>query len=142
MAIDTVWTGEKWGISASFSPNGKYLVALAGPWAFGGMGMNVSEGKIAINHDRQIFLHSLETGETTPITRDFNPSVTSAHWHKTDNKIYLQVSEEDYGRLYSYDHNNRKFTRIETGVDMISSVSYAINSHFAVYQGNKANKYS
>lgn len=142
MAIDTVWTGEKWGISASFSPNGKYLVALAGPWAFDGMGMNVSEGKIAINHDRQIFLHSLETGETTPITRDFNPSVTSAHWHKTDNKIYLQVSEEDYGRLYSYDHNNRKFTRIETGVDMISSVSYAINSHFAVYQGNKANKYS
>jgi dipeptidyl aminopeptidase/acylaminoacyl peptidase len=142
MTLDTVWNGEKWGISASFSPDGKYLLATAGPWAFDGIGMNVSEGKIAINHDRQVFLYRLDTKEATPITKDFNPTVRSAYWHKSLNKIYLHVTEEDFARLYSYDPVKNRFQLIETGVDMVSSIDFASNGQLAVFSGNLSNRFS
>jgi len=142
LALDTIQFEENWGVRVSFSPDGKSLLATGGPESFKGIGLKLSEGDIPHNSDTQLFIYDLKTKSVKPITRDFDPSVESAHWHAVDKHIYLTVTEEDYRRLYRYDVARDRFTLIQTGTDYISSINFANNALTAAYTGNLTNRYS
>ena len=134
--VDTLWKDNPWGGSCSFSPDGKQLLVSAGPSAFGGIGENVPEGKIANSYDGQLYIYKLADGTVEPITRDFDPSVNSSFWHPVDKLIYLHVVEEDYQRIYRYHPRNRRFQVISAGLDLVSSVNFSAGESLAVCQGN------
>jgi dipeptidyl aminopeptidase/acylaminoacyl peptidase len=137
--VDTLLHDQRWAVSASFSPDGKKLLATGGPNAFDGAGVNVPEGTIPNNYDRQAYIYDIASREVSSITKNFDPSVSSVHWHPTNNTIYLHVVEEDFQRLYSYDHTRNTFRRIETGVDMISNINFSNNSPTATFNGSNIN---
>ena len=139
LAVDTLLYDQRWAVSASFSPNGKKLLATGGPNAFYGAGINLPEGTIPNNYDRQAYIYDLATKEVKAITKNFDPSVSSVHWHPTNNTIYMHVVETDFQRLYSYDPNRGTFRLIETGVDMISNVNFSNSSLLATFSGSKIN---
>jgi len=140
--LDTIQFEESWGVRVSFSPDGNFLLASGGPESFNAIGLNLSAGKIPHNSDTQLFIYDLKTKSVKPITRDFDPSVESAHWHAVDNHIYIIVTEEDYRRLYRYDLARQRFTLIETGTDYITTINFAGNALKAAYIGNLTNRYS
>ncbi len=134
--VDTIFSELRWGVSAAFSPDGSKLLMTGGPSAFGSTGENVPDDKIANNYDTQAYIYDIETGHIDPITLEFDPSVSQVLWNRADNRIYLVAQEEDYQRLYTYNPGNRRFAKIETGVDMTSRFSPAGNALKAVYTGS------
>jgi Tol biopolymer transport system component len=141
LMLDTIQFEENWGVRANFSPDGKFLLATGGPESFNGAGLNIPEGTIPHNSDTQLYIYDLQSKSVKAITRDFNPSVVSAHWHAADKNIYLLTVEADYRTMYRYDVARERFSKIETGVDYVSSISFANNALMAAYAGNQTHQY-
>jgi len=140
-SIDTLWINEPISVRTTFSPDGKSLLGTAGTAAFGGIGQNLPEGMIANNYENQAYIFDLATKTARSITRDFDPSVISAHWHTTENVIYLHVIDQDYQRIYRYDVRRDRYALVDLGFEYISSVNYARNAHVAAFQGSNSNHY-
>lgn len=141
LALDTIQFEENWGIRASFSPDGNFLLATGGPEAFNSAGLNIPEGTIPHNSDTQAYIYDIKRKTVVAFTRDFDPSIESAHWHKLDGHIYLRTTDQDYSRIYRYDLKRERFTLIETGLDFVTSVSFAGNALTAAFGGNQINRY-
>ena len=140
LSIDTLYYGKQWSVSASFSPDGQKLLATGGPGAFDGIGINIPEGLIPNNYDMQMYIINLEDKSVTPITKDFAPSINSAHWSRTDNNIYFTATDKDRRNLFSYDTRRGRINLIETGADMVDRFRLSSMSNMAVYYGNKTNE--
>lgn len=134
--VDTILHDKRWGVSGTFSPDGRKILFTGGPSAFGGLGENIPEGMIANNYDTQAYIYDIESGSTDPFTREFDPSISQALWNRADNHIYLVAGHEDFVRLYRYNTGNRRFAEIETGKDVISRVSMARDERIAIYSGS------
>lgn len=139
LVIDTLWTNEARGVSASFSPDGQYLLATGGPSAFGGIGENVPEGTVVNNYDTQAYIYDLQSKEINPFTRNFDPSVNSVTWHKPDNMIYLLTTDEDFRRLYRYDVKKESMELVDLKADYVTSASFADNAHMAIISASQTN---
>jgi dipeptidyl aminopeptidase/acylaminoacyl peptidase len=134
--IDTIFRDLRWGVSGSFSPDGKKLLLTGGPSAFGEKGENIPPGMIPNNYDTQAYIYDLVTGVVDPFTREFDPNVSHAQWNRHDNTIYLTAGHEDYVHLFRYNERNRRFTRIETGEDVVDWIRMAGNQPYAVVSGS------
>lgn len=137
--LDTIQYEDLWGVSARFSPDGKQLLVTGGPSSFGGVGLNISPGKIPHNSDIQIYLYTLADKQVKCLSRDFNPSAEQVYWHPLEKCIYLVAIDQDCRRLYRLDPVTEKYEPIETGVEYLTSISFAPKSRIAIYQGNQAN---
>ncbi|MDR2681003.1 MAG: prolyl oligopeptidase family serine peptidase [Tannerella sp.] len=135
MQTDTLWTDEKFASQAQFSPDGKSILILGAPEAFGGTGLNISEGQTANSYDTQAFLMDLATRKIDAITKDFNPSVKNVRWSTFDGLIYLHTTDEDYAPVYTYNPATRRFTRLPSEEDVISDFRTARQSPVMVYAG-------
>jgi|LSQX01.3.fsa_nt_gb dipeptidyl aminopeptidase/acylaminoacyl peptidase len=139
LAVDTLLTNQRWGASASFSPDGKQLLATGGPSAFDGAGENIPGGTIPNNYDRQAYIYDLETRTVKCITLNFDPSVSSVYWHPADNNIYISTTDEDYQRLYRYNIRRERFSLVNTGLDMVNGMNFAGKSLVATFLGSQTN---
>ncbi|MDR4988747.1 MAG: prolyl oligopeptidase family serine peptidase [Bacteroidales bacterium] len=137
--VDTLFADKRWSVSLSFSPDGNYLLATGGPSAFDRIGENIPEGMIANNYDTQAYIVSLADRSVKPLTIDFDPYISAAHWHKQDNHIYFIAGEDDYRRLFRYNLRRNAFERIETGTDFLSNINFSDNGRVATYVGNRVN---
>jgi dipeptidyl aminopeptidase/acylaminoacyl peptidase len=135
-STDTLLKDLRWGVSGTFSPDGKHLLLTGGPSAFGSLGENVPGDMIANNYDRQAYIYEIATGKIDPFTRDFDPSVSQARWNKADNSVYLLAGEGDGVSLFRYNMRNRAFTKIDTGVDVMDWIRFAENEPIAVFSGS------
>jgi len=134
--IDTLLKDQLWGLSGKFSPDGKQILFTGGPSAFAGAGENIPEGMTANNYDTQAYLYDPVTGNVDAFTREFNPSISQAHWSRADNHIYLLAEDEDYVHLFRYNTGNRRFTKIDTGQDVLGWIRLADNGAVAAFSGS------
>jgi dipeptidyl aminopeptidase/acylaminoacyl peptidase len=137
--LDTIQYEDLWGVSARFSPDGKYLLATGGPSSFGGAGLNLSPMKIPHNSDIQIFLYKISDKSLKCLSLNFNPSVEDVFWHPLDQQIYVVAIDQDQRKLFRLEMPAEKFVPIETGVEYLTSISFASKSQWVIYQGNQAN---
>ncbi len=136
MKADTLVREDAYLNSASYSPDGKQLVLIGSPEAFGGIGKNCGSHPIANDFDTQAFLMDLATREITPITRDFNPSVSLLQWNRTDGCIYFNTTDKDCRHIYRYTPKNGEFEMLPLAEDVISSFSIADKApNVAAYVG-------
>jgi len=133
--VDTLWKDSPWSGMASFSPDGTKLLVSGGPDLFGETGRNIGDNPIANNYDTQAYIYDLSTGEVYPITRDFNPSISSATWHPEDGRIYITSIDEIYRRLYVYSPGDEQFRLIATQPEVLGSFSLAEKKLVAAYTG-------
>ena len=136
MKADTLVREDAHLNSAAYSPDGKQLVLIGGPDAFGGIGKNCGSHPIANGFDTQAFLMDLATRKVTPITRDFNPSVSLLQWNPTDGCIYFDTTDKDCRHIYRYNPKKAEFDMLPLSEDVISSFSIADKApHVAAYVG-------
>lgn len=136
MKVDTLWKNRIFGISCSFSPDGKQLLISGGPSAFGKIGENIGNNPIVNQYDSQLYIYDLTTKSVKPITRDFNPAVSNAIWH-TDGKIYLTAADADYVHLFRYDALSGKIEQMECPGDVITSTSFPEKGDRILYIASK-----
>ena len=131
----TLWADFRWSGSAEFSPDGSQLLVSGGPDLFGETGRNIGEQPMANNYDGQLYIYTINSGEVSPITREFNPSIDEAFWHPVDNRIYVKAAQEVYVRLFVWVAENNSFSMIPTVPDVMDELSIAGESLMAVYTG-------
>ncbi|MDA3953748.1 MAG: S9 family peptidase [Bacteroidales bacterium] len=132
--LTTIWEDKIYSGNASYSPDGNKLLVESGPECFGNIGVNISEGRIPNVYDSQLYIYDLLSKKVESITKDFDPSISSAYW-SNNNQIYVSVTEKDYKNLYKYNFKTKAFTKINLQVEMLGRIDYAYNKNFAVYKG-------
>ncbi|NCD14241.1 MAG: S9 family peptidase, partial [Bacteroidia bacterium] len=142
MATDTIWKNERYAYSAQFSPDGKQLLIHGAPEAFNGIGMNIKAGQIANSYDTQSFIMELENREVTPVTKDFDPTISAQEWNKVDNSIYYRVEEGDRVHIYRYSPRKATFERLPLKEEVIRSFNIARNAQWATYTGQSCSNSS
>ena len=136
MKADTLVSEDPYGGSASYSPDGRKLLLTAGPEAFGGIGKNCGNHPIANEYDKQAFIMDIATKQIEPITRDFNPSISSSQWNAKDGCIYFKTTDEDCVHIYQYDPVKKQFSLLPLKEDVINSFSLPkYNAAVAAYVG-------
>lgn len=138
MSVDTIWKDQTYTYSAQFSPDSKKLLIHGAPEAFGGIGLNIKTNQIANSYDTQSFIMDIGSKVIDPVTKDFNPTITSQIWSSFDNYIYYRVEEGDRVNMYRYSSNGRKFEKLNLQEDVIRSFSIAENGAWATYTGVSA----
>ena len=144
-AVDTIVSRDGFVGDASFSPDGKQILVVGTPEALGGIGKNVAEGQIPNAYDYQMFLSPV-IGEDTDfdpknwkaLTRDFDPNVTSVEWSTADGMIYFTAEDKDYKNLFRLNPKTGKFTRIDTGVELMKRFALANSANTIAYYGQGA----
>ncbi|MEG2070312.1 MAG: prolyl oligopeptidase family serine peptidase, partial [Bacteroidales bacterium] len=111
------------------------LMITGGPEAFNKIGLNIGKEKIANSYDNQLFIYDLVSRKTTPITRNFNPSVEAAYWNKSDNMIYALVEEMDYKRVYLFNPKTGDARYCEIPEELIKNFSVANDAPIFICYG-------
>lgn len=136
LKVDTLITWDAYLGGGSYSPDGKQLLLTGGPAAFGGIGQNCAPHPISNDFDTQAFIMDLSTKKITPITRDFNPTVSPLAWNRVDGCIYFNTTDEDCRNIYRYSPKNGSFEKLPLQEDVISSFTLsADNPSIAAYVG-------
>ncbi|MDR0961621.1 MAG: S9 family peptidase [Mediterranea sp.] len=136
LKVDTLFHNERFLSGAAYSPDGKQLLLTAGPEAFGEIGKNSGNHSIANDYDTQAYIMELTTRKITPITRDFNPTVSFLQWNRGDGAIYFNTDDGDCRNIYRYTVNDKKFEKLNLQVDVVGTFALAINNpQVAAYTG-------
>ncbi len=123
MALDTVVADDGFVSTAMFSPDASQVLVFGSPEAIGGIGKNVPEGRIPSMIDTQLFLYNIGDGKFTPMTKNFDPSVTSARWSRADGQIYFLAENRDCISAFRLDPASGKITQLPLGQDIIKGLS-------------------
>lgn len=127
-----------WARSVQFSPDGKNLLILGGPSMFGGIGKNLPDTMIPNDFDMQAYIYNLESRKGGSISREFDPSITSAYWSVLEDAIYFNTDDKTKQTLYRYDLKNKQFRKIDLKVEVLNNIVFAPDNLSAVYKGSGA----
>ena len=142
MQTDTIWENERYLYSAQFSPDGNQLLIHGAPEAFNGIGLNIKPGQIANSYDTQSFIMNLEQRSVIPVTKTFDPAISSQLWNPVDQNIYYRVEEGDKVCMYRYSPRRKSFEKLPLKEDVIRSFSIANNAQWATYTGTSSSNSS
>lgn len=121
--------------SAKFHTKG--MIVQAGPQFFDGAGINTTLAQLPNNYDGQIYLVNHE-GIVTALSKNFAPSI-SAFEVLNNGDLILTAVDQDQTRLYKYDMRRTTFEKLDTQVEVLSSVSFSKqNNTTIVYAGSSA----
>ena len=123
----------------SYSPDGKTILAQGSGEAFQSAGLNILPGQISNAYDYQLFLIDRKTLNIKPITKEFDPNISSAQWSKYDNNIYITAEDKDRVQIFVYDTKKASIRQLELPEDMIRRFSIADRSSQALFQGEGTN---
>lgn len=124
MTLDTLYYKQGFISNAVFFPHdpGKVLVS-ATPEAFGGIGRNLPENMTPNMFDYQLFM--LADGKVTPLTKDFNPSVSNVEVSYSDNQIYFTAEDRDLVQLFRLDPKTLAISRISQPMEVLNGIATA-----------------
>lgn len=130
-----LWEG-RWFNQAQWSPDGKKILILGGPSAFGEVGIHISKDLVPSEYDIQAYLFDPETKQVESISKEFDPSIQEAFWSQTEDVIYFLALDHSYLRLFRYDLDKKKYLFIPCGVDVIEQFDLARDKQMAVFIGS------
>lgn len=124
--------------NAQFSPDGKQILITGSPETLNGIGKNVKADQIPNQYDYQLYLMDIASKKITPMTRDFNPAVSSVTWNQADGMIYFTAENLDCISLYKMNPSNGKIQQIDTPEDLVNGFDLANNSLVGAWYGQSA----
>jgi len=139
--VDTLFS-DPFLSRAQYSPDAKQLLITGSGEAFGGIGLNIKEGQISNTYDTQAFIVDRKTKAVQPVTKNFNPSISSSYWSPYDKRIYFSVDDKDRTSVYVYDVNAATFKKLDLPEEMIRRFQPAEKAPVALYQGQGTNNAS
>jgi dipeptidyl aminopeptidase/acylaminoacyl peptidase len=138
LKVDTIMKDAEFINNCQFSPDKKKILVFAQPEAFGGIGLNIDKGQIASMTEGEIFILDPNTRKVTPMTKEFNPSVTGTTWAVCNGQIYFTAEDKDYVRIYSMNPASGKIHSIDAAEDVVTDYSIAGKAHLLSYIGQSA----
>lgn len=137
LKADTVVADDGFIGAAKYSPDGREILISGSPEAFGGIGNVVPEGRIPSMTDNQLFLRRAD-GTVQPLTRDFNPSVSSFVWSRADGQIYLTAENRDCVSFYRINPASGRISQIAMPEDLVKGFSLPRTGSTVAWFGQSA----
>jgi dipeptidyl aminopeptidase/acylaminoacyl peptidase len=95
------------------------------PEAFDRIGCQLPASVTPSMIENELFLYDIATKKVTPLTKDFDPSVTNTEWSRADGMVYFSAEDRDYVRLYQLNPTNGKIVQLPTSGDYAYRFSVA-----------------
>ena len=137
-AIDTLFTREGFAYGGTFSPDGRQVLVQGSPEAFGRVGCTLPANVIPSMFDYQAYIIDVDDHEVHPMTRDFDPSISSMEWSTYDGQIYLTCENRDSVSLYRLDPVSGNIRRLPLPEEYVSGISLASNASVLAWYGQSA----
>ena len=128
----------RWLNSAEYSPDGARILVSTRPSEFGDSGRDLPTGTVPNSYDSQLYVWNPDSDEVEAITRDFDPSVSGMVWNRQDGRIYVTAVDRDFERVFRYDFEQRSWTAMETGFEVVRNLDLAEGAPTAVVVGSSA----
>lgn len=133
LAMDTLVERDGFLSGAQFAPDGREVLFQGSPEAFGRIGCTLAPEQIPSMFDYQAYILSLpasgqvtpSTCQVRPMTRDFDPSVSSMVWSMADGMIYLTAENRDSLSLYRMEPKTGTIARLELPEEYVKNYSLA-----------------
>ena len=123
--------------AAVFSPDASEILVMGSPECLGGIGKNVDEGQTPSMVDKQLYILRSST-DIIPLTKEFNPSVSSMQWNKSDGQIYLTAEDRDSVNLFRINPKTLDIKELKCSEEVITSTSFATDAPLMAYYGCSA----
>lgn len=136
-AVDTLFT-DGFASVLGFSPDGSEVLIQGSPEAFDRIGCVLPAEKTPSMFDYQAYILNVQNKQVRPVTRDFDPSVSSANWSLADGMIYLRCENRDSVSLYRLDPKSEKILRLDLPEENIKGFSLPNQGRNLVFYGQSA----
>ena len=112
MKTDTLFIDAEFVGGASFSPDGRQVLFTGTPEAFQRVGCQLPPDVTPSMIETELFLYDIATRKITPLTKDFDPSVSNVEWSAADGMIYFSAEDRDYVNLFRLNPQTGKIDKL------------------------------
>ena len=112
LCVDTLFTCEGFLGGGGFSPDGRQILFSGNPEAFNRIGCQLPADVTPSMTEIELFLYDIASRQVTPLTKDFDPSVSKYVWSKADGQIYLTAEDRDYVNMFSLNPKSGRITKL------------------------------
>ena len=146
MTVDTLVWRDGFVASAQFSPDGREVLFQGSPEAFDRIGCTLPKEKIPSMYDYQAYILTIpadgkvspQTCLVRPVTRDFDPSLSSIEWSVADGMIYMMAENRDSVSLYRLEPQSGVIARLQLPEENVKSFSLASKAPVMAWYGQSA----
>ena len=110
--MDTLLMCEGFLGSGKFSPDGRQILFTGTPEAFNRIGCQLPETVTPSMAENELFLYDIASRKVSPLTKDFDPSVSDMDWSWADGQIYFSAEDRDYVNMFSLNPKTGKITKL------------------------------
>ncbi len=133
LQTDTLLQAAEFLGEGHFSPDASQVLFTGNPEAFDRIGCVLPPEVTPSMTEYELYLFDIATGQVTPLTRDFDPSVSSLQWSVADGKVYFTAEDRDYVRLFSLDTRTGNIRTLPTSGEYVYRLSLATQSPVVAY---------
>lgn len=112
MKTDTLFIDAEFVGGAYFSPDGRQVLFTGTPEAFQRVGCQLPPDVTPSMIETELFLYDIATRKITPLTKDFDPSVSNVEWSAADGMIYFSAEDRDYVNLFRLNPQTGKIDKL------------------------------
>ena len=134
---DTLFIGEGFLGGGSFSPDGSQIIFMGTPEAFNRIGCQLPADRTPSMTEYELFLYDIASKRVTPMTKDFNPSVSSFDWSWSDGMVYFSAEDRDYVSLFVLNPKTAKISKLPAKGDYAYRYDIAAHAPFVAYLSYK-----
>ncbi len=137
-AVDTLFADTRGISQVMYTARPEYLLVVGSAEAFGRIGCVLAPDAPVNTYDNQLFLYNRQTKTASPLTKDFDPSVSRISVSDSKFEAYLLAENGDRKTLYRLDLATAKTVRLSNKEDYVKSFALSANGTTLRYIGQSA----
>ena len=130
---DTLFIGEGFLGGGSFSPDGSQIIFMGTPEAFNRIGCQLPADCTPSMTENELFLYDVASKKVTPMTKEFDPSISSFDWSWSDGMVYFSAEDRDYVSLFVLNPKTGKISKLPAKGDYAYRYDMAAHAPFVAY---------
>ena len=134
---DTLFIGEGFLGGGSFSPDGSQIIFMGTPEAFNRIGCQLPADRTPSMTEYELFLYDIASKKVTPMTKEFDPSISSFDWSWSDGMVYFSAEDRDYVSLFVLNPKIGKISKLPAKGDYAYRYDMAAHAPFVAYLSYK-----
>ena len=138
LSLDTLVLRDGFFYGGTFSPDGSQVLVQGSPEAFNRVGCTLPAEVIPSMYDYQAYIIDVDDHEVHPVTRDFDPSISSMEWSLYDGQIYLTCENRDSVSLYRLDPATGDIRMLPLPEECVKGVSFASQAPVMAWYGQSS----
>ena len=128
LKVDTLLMCEGFLGGGVFSPDASQILFTGNPEAFNRIGCQLPASVTPSMIENELFLYDIATKKVTPLTKDFDPSISKVNWSAADGNIYFTAEDRDYVNMFVLNPKTQKINKLAVNGDYTYRFDMASNA--------------